>query len=101
MAVGAGLVARGLVLVSYPLHPSGKPYRLRTEHFPDVRVPCLFVSGTRDAFGTPGELEAATSAIPGRVTHVWVDGGDHSLRRKDAVVAEAVAAWMEPLLRAR
>ena len=51
----AGLVGgprlAGLVLVSYPLHPPGKPDRLRVEHLPAIGVPCLFVSGTRDAFG--------------------------------------------------
>lgn len=99
MAVADGLPARGLVLVSYPLHPPGKPERLRTEHFPRLGVPCLFVSGTRDTFGTPSELEAATSAIPGPVTHVWIEGGDHGLRRKDAAVADAVTGWLAPLLR--
>ncbi|HET6792859.1 MAG TPA: alpha/beta family hydrolase, partial [Acidimicrobiales bacterium] len=56
--------------------------------------PCLFVSGTRDAFGSPGELEAATASIVGPVTHVWIEGGDHSLRRRDADVAEAVRRWL-------
>ena len=99
MAVADGLAARALVLVSYPLHPPGKPEKLRTEHFPRLGVPCLFVSGTRDTFGTPDELEAATAAIPGPVTHVWLEGGDHGLRRKDAAVAEAVTGWLAPLLR--
>ena len=99
MAVADGLPARGLVLVSYPLHPPGKPEKLRTEHFPALSVPCLFVSGTKDTFGTPAELEAATTAIPGDVTHVWIDGGDHGLRRKDGVVAEAVAGWIADRLR--
>jgi predicted alpha/beta-hydrolase family hydrolase len=98
MAVSEGLPSRGLVLVSYPLHPPGKHDRLRTEHFPKLDVPCLFVSGTRDAFGSPEELERATAAIPGPVEHVWIEGGDHSLRRKDAIVAEAVASWVKPLL---
>ena len=98
MAVAEGLPARGLVLVSYPLHPPGKPEKLRTEHFPRLDVPCLFVSGTRDTFGTPAELEAATAAIPGPVTHVWIEGGDHGLRRKDAAVVEAVTSWLAPLL---
>ena len=83
MAVADGLPAAGLVLISYPLHPPGKPDQLRTEHFPSIDVPCLFVSGTRDAFGTPDELTEATKAIKGAVTHVWVEGGDHGLRRKD------------------
>ena len=97
-AVADGLPARGLVLVSYPLHPPGKPDKLRTDHFPQLDVPCLFVSGTKDTFGTPAELEAATQAIPGDVTHVWIEGGDHGLRRKDAIVAEAVADWIGELL---
>ena len=101
MAVADGLPAKGLVLISYPLHPPGKPDRLRTEHLPRIEVPCLFVSGTRDTFGTPAELEAATAAIPAPVTHVWIDGGDHGLRRKDAAVVEAVTAWLGPLLRRR
>ena len=97
MAVAEGLPARALVLIAYPLHPPGKPERARTEHLPALRVPCLFVSGTRDSFGTPAELEAATRVIPGPVTHVWVDGGDHGLRRRDAEVAEAVREWLVAL----
>jgi predicted alpha/beta-hydrolase family hydrolase len=97
MAVAAGFPALGLALVSYPLHPPGKPDQRRTAHLPDLRVPCLFVSGTRDAFGTPEELEAATASIPGPVTHVWVDGGDHGLRGKDATVAAAVREWLSGL----
>jgi predicted alpha/beta-hydrolase family hydrolase len=93
MAVAEGLAADGLVLISYPLHPPGKPDRLRTEHFEALKVPCLFVSGTRDAFGRPEELEAATRAIPGPVTHHWIEGGDHGLRRGDAAVARFVAEW--------
>lgn len=97
--VAAGLPAAGLALVSYPLHPPGRPERLRTEHFPRLSLPCLFVSGTRDAFGTPDELTAATAAIPGPVTHVWIEGGDHSLRRRDDQVATAVAGWIGTISR--
>jgi hypothetical protein len=93
MAVADGMAAAALVLVSYPLHPPGKPERLRTDHFQAISVPCLFVSGTRDSFGTQAELEKATAAIPGPVTHVWIDGGDHGLRRKDAEVAGHVRDW--------
>src|SRR5262245_63465594 len=75
MAVAEGLPAAGLVLLSYPLHPPGKPDRMRTEHFPALDVPCLFVSGDKDAFGTPDEMETATKAIPGPVTHAWLPGG--------------------------
>jgi hypothetical protein len=93
-AVAAGLRAAGLVLVSYPLHPPGRPERLRTAHFPALTVPCLFVSGTRDAFASPAELEAATADIAGPVTHVWIEGGDHGLRGRDPVVAAHVADWL-------
>ena len=94
MAVAEGLPARALVLIAYPLHPPGKPERARTEHLPALHLPCLFLSGTRDAFGTPAELEAATATIPGPVTHVWIDGGDHGLRKRDAEVSETVRDWL-------
>ncbi len=99
VAVAEGLVpaAAGLVLISYPLHPPGRPDRLRTGHFPALPVPCLFVSGTRDAFGTPAELEAAAAAIPGPVTHRWVEGRDHSLRASDQVVVPLVMEWVATL----
>ncbi len=94
MAVAEGLPAAALVLVAYPLHPPGKPDRLRVEHFPQLRLPCLFVSGSRDAFGSPEELEAHTKAIPGPVTHVWVEGKGHDLKGADRQVAEVVADWL-------
>ena len=94
MAVAEGLPAAGLVLVSYPLHPPGRPEKLRVDHLPALGVPCLFVSGTSDAFGRPDELEAATAGIAGPVDHVWVEGGRHDLKGADAAVAGAVAAWM-------
>jgi len=93
MAVADGLDAAALVLVSYPLHPPGKPERLRTEHFPALRLPCLFVSGRRDAFATPEELERETAAIPGDVTLSFVDG-DHSLRKSEREAAAVVASWL-------
>ncbi len=94
VAVADGLPALGLVLVSYPLHPPGRPETMRVEHFPRLHLPCLFVSGTRDAFATPVELQGATAAIPGEVTHVWIDGGGHGLRGKDGAVAGAVTDWV-------
>ncbi|MEY2469044.1 MAG: uncharacterized protein QOF21_1742 [Actinomycetota bacterium] len=94
MAVADGLPAAALVLISYPLHPPGKPEKLRIEHFPSLTVPCLFISGTRDAFSTPDELTQATAIIPAKVTHIWIEGGDHGLRRKDEEVAEAVGSWL-------
>ncbi len=97
MAVADGLPAAALVLISYPLHPPGKPERLRTEHLPRIEVPCLFVSGTRDPFGTPDELQAATATIGGPVTHHWIEGGRHGLEKADDEVAEVVRAWLRGL----
>lgn len=97
MAVAEGLPALGLVLVSYPLHPPGRPDQLRVEHLAALHLPCLFVSGTRDPFATPAELGAATAAIPGPVTHVWIEGATHGLRGKDREVATAVRDWVTGL----
>jgi predicted alpha/beta-hydrolase family hydrolase len=93
---GAGPVARlaGLVLVCYPLHPPGKPDQLRTGHLPSITVPCLFVSGTRDPFGGPDELERWSATIPAPVEHVWVEGGRHDLRGADELIAESVASFL-------
>jgi predicted alpha/beta-hydrolase family hydrolase len=94
IAVADGLPAAALVLIAYPLHPPGKPENLRVEHFPRLTVPCLFISGTRDPFGTPDDLEGHTAAIRGPVTHVWIDGARHDLRGKDAEVAATVKDWL-------
>ena len=93
---GGGPVDRlaGLVLVCYPLHPPAKPENLRVEHLPDITVPCLFVSGTRDPFGSPEELTEWTATIPAPVEHVWVEGGRHDLRGADDQIAEAVADFV-------
>lgn len=96
MAVAEGLGARALVLVSYPLHPPGKPTQLRTAHFPELQIPCLFVSGRRDAFATPAELERETAAIPGPVTLAFIEG-DHGLRKGEAEAAAIVADWVNGL----
>jgi uncharacterized protein len=94
MAVAEGLAAAGLVLISYPLHPPGKPDKLRVEHFPQLDVPCLFVSGTRDPFGTPDEFDEHLAAIPGPVTIERIEGKGHGLRGADADIVEAVTAWL-------
>ena len=94
MAVADGMPAAGLLFLAYPLHPPGRPDQLRVDHFPALTVPCLFVSGTRDAFARPDELRDAVKAVAGPVTHVWIEGGDHGLRKRDAEVAEAVREWV-------
>jgi predicted alpha/beta-hydrolase family hydrolase len=93
MANAEGLEVAALVLISYPLHPAGAPERLRTEHFPALHVPCLFISGRSDALATPDEIERETAVIPGPITLAFLDG-DHSLRRRDAEVAKFVADWL-------
>ena len=90
----APLPAVGLVLICYPLHPPGKPETLRVEHFPRLHVPCLFISGTKDAFGSRDELEQWTSTIPGSVTHHWLEGKGHDLKGCDSVIATTVAEWV-------
>lgn len=92
MAVAQGQPAAGLVLLSYPLHPPGKPDRLRVEHLPDVHVPVLAVSGERDPFGTPAEFTRRLAAIGGPLTTVFVPG-NHA-PADDGAVAEAVARWL-------
>lgn len=94
MAVAAGLPAAGLVLISYPLHPPAKPDALRIDHLPAITVPCLFIHGTRDPFGSPDELQQHTASMPGPVTHVWVEGKGHDLKGADSLIAETVARWV-------
>ena len=86
----------GVVTISYPLHPPGRPERLRVEHLPDVAVPWLFVHGTRDPFGTRDELQHWTATVAGPVTHHWLDGG-HDLKGQDTAVAAVVAEWLGAL----
>jgi predicted alpha/beta-hydrolase family hydrolase len=95
--IGPAVPVAGLVLMCYPLHPPGKPDALRTEHFPRLTMPCLFISGTRDPFGTPEELEQWTATIPGPVTHVWAENKGHDLKGADPLIAEAVAEWLQAL----
>jgi predicted alpha/beta-hydrolase family hydrolase len=96
MAVAEGLPAAGLVLLSYPLHPPGKPENLRVEHFPKLDVPVLIVSGEKDPFGSPAEFEEHLAAIPGPVTTVWLRGG-HDPRNQDPVIARTVTDWLSSL----
>jgi predicted alpha/beta-hydrolase family hydrolase len=80
MVVADGLPAFGLVLLGYPLHPPGNAAKLRVEHLPRITVPCLFVSGTRDAFGTPDELKRHAKKIKGKVSWHWIETGDHGFK---------------------
>ncbi len=93
----AAVPAAGLILIAYPLHPPGKADKLRTEHLPRLDVPCLFVSGTKDPFGTPDELLHWTDTIPGPVTHVWMEAKGHDLKGCDQAIVSAIAAWLSTL----
>ncbi len=108
LMVADGAEVDGLVFLGYPLHPAGKQDRLRTEHFPRVTAPALFVQGTRDALAELDLLRPALETWGGpQVLHV-VDGGDHSfavLRRSGRTaedvldeITSAVASWLTPLI---
>jgi predicted alpha/beta-hydrolase family hydrolase len=80
--------ADGLLLLSYPLHPPGKPDQKRTDYFPGLRTPALFVHGTRDPFGSIEELREAISAIPARTDLLAVEGAAHDLKRAAGLAAD-------------
>ncbi|CAN5611313.1 dienelactone hydrolase family protein [soil metagenome] len=88
------LPVAGLLLMAYPLHPPGKPEKLRVDHLPRITVPTLFVSGDRDPFGTPDELAAGTSLIEGPVSVVTVEGKGHDLKNADDTVIVAIRDWL-------
>ncbi len=70
----------GLVFLGYPLHPPGRPDKLRSEHLSRIRASMLFVQGSRDTFGTPEELRAALAGAKAPADLCVVDGGDHSFK---------------------
>lgn len=90
----------GLLLTSYPLHPPGKPDRMRTDHLPAITVPTLIVHGRSDAFGTSQEFAEAMDLFGGPVRVLEVERADHSLKPDRSGVADltadAVDAWLLP-----
>jgi uncharacterized protein len=70
----------GLVFLGYPLHPPGKVDQLRAKHLPDIKVPMLFVQGSRDTFGTPDELQPTIKTLKAPADLYVVAGGDHSFK---------------------
>ena len=76
-----GLV-EGLLLLSYPLHPPGKPDQLRTSHFPKLAKPAFFVHGTRDPFASTEEMKSAVELISAPCTVYEVEGAGHELLSK-------------------
>jgi uncharacterized protein len=76
----AGLADR-LLLLSYPLHPPGKPAQVRTAHFPDLKTPAVFVQGSKDPFGSIEEVRAAIALIPAHTELIEVPGAGHDLAK--------------------
>lgn len=99
----------GLVFFAYPLHPPGRPDRPRTAHLDRIRVPMLFLSGTRDTLAGVELMEAVTGKLGPRATLHKLEGADHGFhvlkrsgRTDEDIVGEAVdtvRSWAEPLLR--
>ena len=95
---------RGLVFVGFPLHPPEKPSDERARHLDDVRIPMLFLTGSRDEFAQPHLLEPVIERLAPRATLHLVDDADHGLHvrarsgRKDPEVraraAATAASWM-------
>jgi predicted alpha/beta-hydrolase family hydrolase len=98
---------RGLAFLGFPLHPGGKPGDSRAQHLANVRIPMLFVQGTRDALAERGLLEALMVRLGARASLSLIEDADHSFHvpartGKDSQVRgellRAVARWMESLL---
>jgi hypothetical protein len=94
-AAEPGLV-KGLLLLSYPLHPPKKPEQLRIAHFPNLRTPSLFVHGSRDGMGRLEEMQEAVKGIPARTELVTIEHVGHelvSVRNIGDVTATVVKAF--------
>jgi hypothetical protein len=99
---------RGLVFLSYPLHPPGKPQQVRVSHLPNIIHPMLAVQGSKDAFGTPAELRLFFDVLPAPSEIYTVEQGNHSLEvpkrsglSQAAVFAAAqdrIVAWISECL---
>jgi predicted alpha/beta-hydrolase family hydrolase len=96
---------RGLVFVSFPLHPAGKPSTERALHLANIEIPMLFVQGSRDELADLALLRPTVDKLGPRATLALIDEGDHSLHvpartgRKDSDImtelADRVATWMD------
>ena len=84
-------MAKALLLLSYPLHPPGKPEQKRTTFFGDLRIPALFVHGTADPFGSLEELREAMALIPAATDLLAVEGAGHDLKRAAGLSADILA----------
>ena len=99
---------RGLAFLGFPLHPAGKPDDVRARHLAAVRIPMLFVQGTRDALAERAHVGALMARLGERATLQLIEDADHSFHvpvrsgRNDTEVAsallKAVAQWMDTSL---
>lgn len=82
-----------LLLLSYPLHPPRKPDQWRSDHFPRLTTPSLFIHGTRDSFGSPDEMRQALGLYPSstKTGLILVDGAGHELSARNAKTADHCA----------
>jgi uncharacterized protein len=93
----------GLIFLGYPLHPPGKPDRLRDQHLYGLHVPMLFISGTKDTFAEQALLERVVGKIGANATLEWIEGGDHSFKRKRgdteplAIALDSILRWIDRL----
>lgn len=106
MAVAEGMPAAGLVYLGYPLHPPGKPEKLRDEHLYGLTLPMLFLQGTRDTFATPELLESVVERIGPNAVLDWQEGGDHSFdvkgqKRSASEIGASLAIPVSQFLRSR
>jgi predicted alpha/beta-hydrolase family hydrolase len=103
MLAAEGADVAGVVCLAYPLHPAGKPDRLRVEHLPDVEVPMLFFQGSRDALSRSDLFDRHIRPL-GNATVVDMEGADHSFRGRgwtlehvQSTVVAGYEAWLDRL----
>lgn len=95
MLAAGGFQCAGLLLFAYPLHPAGKPDKLRDAHLGAIRVPVLCFNGTRDALCDRALMEKTVAGLRGWTQH-WLEGARHSFAdgRTMEEVARVTAAWL-------
>jgi predicted alpha/beta-hydrolase family hydrolase len=97
MMAAEGFDCDGLVLLAYPLHPAGKPEKLRDAHLPRIRVPVLCFNGTRDALCTRELMQKALERVTARWEMHWIEGANHSLAGAKALreIRETARHWLQ------
>jgi len=95
--VASGTEANGLVYLGYPLHPPGRPERIRDAHLGDIKAPQLFVEGTRDPFCPLETLAEVIGKRKLKADVVVIDDGDHSLKVRKSSGRSTKQAWDEAI----